>query len=96
MFLMDSDLVATAVLVAFLAGMAVGHILAHGQAFRPLLVVALCAALSGCGSVPLSHSVSRTTDVLGVPMTGALRFGLGSQGVYLQPDLYMRSIQFGR
>lgn len=65
-------------------------------------LIAVCAALGGCSSqssnpyLNASQTFRTSGDAFGVPLSGSVRVGMGSSGLYIQPGVNMRQIQFWR
>lgn len=73
-----------------------------GKITVSLMVAGLLCAASGCTSqasnpyINAGQTVRLDGTAHGIPASGAVRIGLGGQGLYLQPSVYMRQIQLWR
>ncbi|UTH34349.1 YgdI/YgdR family lipoprotein [Ectopseudomonas hydrolytica] len=65
-------------------------------------LVACCAVLAGCAGKASTPSLNGGQtyrldgEALGVPVSGAVRVGIGSRGLYLQPSFNMRQIRLSK
>ena len=61
-----------------------------------LATLAGCAGNASAPSINGGQTYRLNGEALGVPLSGAVRVGIGAGGLYLQPSFNMRQIRLNR